>query len=156
MQDHDVENTTQPPAVLTRIAAFKEIASLAGPMAASRALSMMRNFVGSIFIARFSVMTLSAGGLIYPTQDFFLYVGGSMMNALGTVASRLKGEQAPLEKIGEIYRESQLLGLLIGVATMIPLYFSSNLLFLLKQPAVLDDLLCSYFHLIVAAVIPYY
>lgn len=145
----------QPPNVLNYYQIIRETLELALPMTGARVLSMARNFIGNVMLARISNNALSAGALISSMQDFFLQTGSGFMNASGNVLSRAKS-RGDLSATGAIFRESQLLAVITSIPTMLMLYYANTFFSVLNQPAELDDIVESYFHFSIMATVPYY
>ena len=126
----------------------KIVLSYVIPIAGNQLLNILSTIIPMFFLSQVNKYELAAGALASASFVTFLTLGRNFFNATGVLVSYRLGfgaDEAQYE-VGVIYRNSVLLGLIIGVLCCIVMWNMSALLTVLGQSAKLVTLTKTYFH----------
>jgi len=132
---------------------IRRVLSLSLPMAWSRFIQMIGWFVGMLMIAHLGKADLAASALINSAQITVTVLFMSLFFATGVIAGRLYGEGKPQE-MGALFQQACLLGIFVGIITMVILFYVSRILIVADQPPELVTIVEKYFHGLVWVGIP--
>lgn len=100
------------------LSAGKQALKLALPMAGSRFLAILSNFIGMALIAHLSHTVLAASALIYATQTAVLVFGMSLLFSTSAMVGQSFGAKK-YEAIGPIVQQAWVLALLLSMPIML-------------------------------------
>lgn len=143
--------------VLNKNASFWEISkrifSLALPMAGSQLMNVASGFLCMAMLAQLGHEVLAASALIFSTQLSIMVSGMSVLFSLSVLVGHAYGAK-DYPTIGNYVQQGWTLGLLISIPIMILFWHIDSILIFLGQSKEIADIVHSYFHAFIWAVIP--
>lgn len=133
--------------------ASKDVVSMSVPLFMTSVLNTLKRFIGMIMIAYLGRDALAAGALITTTQTTLLVFIWSLMFSVGVVVARAYGARL-FTQVGTIYRQSLLLGTVVGIPASVFMWYVPVILHLCGQPTSVVNLTDSYFHVLAFGVLP--
>lgn len=118
------------------------------PIAGNQLFNILSTIIPMFFLSQVNKYELAAGALASASFVTFLTLGRTFFNATGVLVSyRLGlGTDEAQHEVGVIYRNSVLLGVVIGVLCCIAMWNMSSILTVFGQSAKLVALTQTYFH----------
>lgn len=131
----------------------KKIFSLALPMAGSQFINVASGFLCMAMVAQLGHQALAASALIFSTQLPIMTSGMSLLYSLSVLVGHAYGAK-DYSSIGNYVQQGWTLGLLISVPMMVLFWHMDSILIFFGQAKEIADIVQSYFHAFVWAVIP--
>lgn len=131
----------------------KRICSLALPMAGSQFMNVASGFLCMAMLAQLGHEVLAASALIFSTQLSIMVSGMSVLFSLSVLVGHAYGAK-DYPTIGNYVQQGWTLGLLISIPIMILFWHIDSILIFFGQTKEIADIVHSYFHAFVWAVIP--
>ena len=131
----------------------KRIFSLALPMTGSQLINVGSGFLCMAMLAKLGHEVLAASALIYALQLSILVSGMSILFSISVLVGHANGAKE-YRTAGNYLQQGWLLGLMISVPIMILFWHMGSLLLLFHQSTIIANIVQTYFHAFVWAVIP--
>lgn len=131
----------------------KRIFSLALPMAGSQFINVASGFLCMAMLAALGHEVLAASALIFSTQLSIMVSGMSILFSLSILVGHSYGAKN-YSAIGNYVQQGWTLALLISIPIMLLFWHMDSVLLFFGQPKEIADIVHSYFHAFVWAVIP--
>ncbi len=131
----------------------KRLFSLALPMAGSQLISVASGFLCMAMLAKLGHEVLAASALIFTTQLSIMVSGLSILFSLSVLVGHAYGAKE-YRHIGNYVLQGWTIGLLLSIPIMILFWNIDTLLLFFGESHEICDIVRSYFHAFVWAVIP--
>lgn len=135
------------------ISACKRIFSLAAPMSGTQLINVASNFFCMAMLAHLGHQVLAASALIYSTQICIMVTGMSILFSLSVLVGHANGARN-YSSIGVYVQQAWALALLISVPMILFFWHIGGLLIYFKQNPLIAQIVQTYFHAFIWAVIP--